>query len=434
LRGAGVDAALTETLKSSPVAAQRVLIRALAFRDARTATPVLVKIASASDATVRRESLAAIGKLGDENACQPLIRQLDQSPPGERDWYEGALGDICRRDPAAVPAVAAALPQAAPSSQIVLLGVLGAAGGSPACTAVRGQLKSNQPEVRLAAVRVLAEWPDAEPLEDLATVAETTNDATVRAVAVRGLNRLAPQAPGRARRAAEALVRALSGATDPADQKSFLAALVAIPSVASLKAAQAQLKNSALAAEAAAGLVNIAEIIYPWHQPEVKAALAELKSANPPADLNQRAEALSAKLDQPANLALGGLATSPDGLEKDGEAGGDQAAIDGNPKTYWDEADNQKLYRLRVQLRERSTVGFLRLTGFQQHNYAPKDFEVLCDDKVVTTVRGAIYQNNVLSVEFPAVSSEVVELKITGYHGQSPAIRELEIYEKPLPK
>lgn len=434
LRGAEVDAALAAALKGAPTAAQRILIRALALRAARGASATLLQLVASPDATVRRESIVALGKLAEAAACKSLIQLLDQATESDRNSVEGALVEICRRDQAAVPAVTTALPQAAPAAQTVLLGVLGAAGGSPACAAVRGQLKSSHAEVRLAAVRVLAEWPDAEPLEDLASVAETTDDAKIRALAARGLNRLAPQAPDRAVRAADALARALATATDAADQKSFLTALIGIPCVSSLKATQSQLKNPTLAAEAAAGLVSIAEIVYPWHNAEAKAALADLRAANPPAAVSRRADLLAAKLDQPANLAIGGLATSPDGLEKDGEAGGDQAAIDGDPKTYWDEADNQKLYRLQVRLRERSNVGFLRLTAWQQHNYAPKDFEVLCDDKVVKTVRGATYQNNVLAIEFPAVSCGLVELRITGYYGQSPAIRELEIYEKPFKK
>jgi len=310
------------------------------------------------------------------------------------------------------------------------LGALGAAGGSAACAAARGQLGSAHGEVRLAALRVLSEWADAEPIEDLARVVESTDDARTRALAARGLSRMAPQAPERAARAAEALARALPASNDAASQRSLLNTLIGIPCAASLGAVQTQLKNPALAAEAASGLLSIAEVIYPWHGSEVKAALTELQSAHPPPALAQRAAALAARLDQPANLALGGLATSPDGLEKDGDAGGDRAVIDGDPKTYWDEADNQKLYRLRVRLRERSTVGFLRLTAWQHHNYAPKDFEVLCDDQPVKTVRGATYSNNTLAVAFPPVPCGTVELRITGYYGQSPAIRELEIYEK----
>ena len=430
LRGAGVDAALVLALQNSPAAAQRTIISALAAREARSAAPALLQIARAGDATVRRDAITALGKLADAGAALSMIQLLDQAGEADRAALETALVEVCRRDNC-IPSIAAALSTVAPGSRVILLGVLGSTGGSPACTAVRGQLKSDHPAVRLAAVRVLADWPDAEPLDDLATLVETTGDAKVRSLAARGLNRMAPQAPARALRAAQALARALAATTDPADQKSFLAALIGIPSVPSLQAAQALLKHPTLAADAAAGLVKIAEVIYPWHNAEVRAALAEFKPPQPSASvLAARADKLTAKLDQLANLAVGGLATSPDGLEKDGQASGDQAAIDGDPKTYWDEEDNQKLYILRVQLRERSTVGCLRIMGFQQHSYAPKDFAVLCDDKVVKTVTGALYANNWLSVEFPPTPCDAVELKITGYYGQSPAIRELEIYEK----
>jgi hypothetical protein len=134
------------------------------------------------------------------------------------------------------------------------------------------------------------------------------------------------------------------------------------------------------------------------------------------------------KTDPSLNLALGATATSPDGLEKDGEAGGDEAAIDGDPATYWDKQDHQKLYHLRVQLRTVSPVAYLRILGWQHHNYAPKDFEVLLDGQTAFSITNAHYSNNWFTLAFPAVSCQTVELKITGSHGPSPAIRELEIY------
>ncbi|MCZ7638253.1 MAG: discoidin domain-containing protein [Verrucomicrobia bacterium] len=284
-------------------------------------------------------------------------------------------------------------------------------------------------------MRVLADWPDAEPLDDLAAVVETAGDTRTRAIAARGLNRMAPQAPARAARAAEALAGALATTTDATERKNLLAALIGIPSLPSLQAVHAQLKQPELASAAAAGLLGISEVIYPWHLAEVKTALSDLRrSGSLSPEMTKRADALTARLGQPANFALGGLASSPDGIEKDGDAHGDQAAIDGNPDTYWDEVDNQQLYRLRVQLRERSTIGWLRILGFNHQNYAPKDFEIRCDDRVVKTVTDAAYTNNRLTVAFPPVTCSVVELVITGAHGPSPAVRELEFYAEPPPK
>ncbi len=132
---------------------------------------------------------------------------------------------------------------------------------------------------------------------------------------------------------------------------------------------------------------------------------------------------------EPKNLALGATATSPDELESDGAASGDQAAIDGRPDTYWDEADNQALYRLRLEFPAETAVAVLRITGYQQHVFAPKDFDVVCDDRVVKSVRDAKYANNKLRVHFEKTVCRSLELKITGYYGASPAVRELEVYE-----
>lgn len=434
LRGTQMETTLIAALQKSPPVVQITLIQALVQRGARDATTALLQTGRSGDAAVRREAIIALGKLAEAKACGPMIQLLENPTESDRATLEAALTEVCRRDPAATSAVVNALPQTTANSQRTLLGVLGSVGGAAACTAVRGQLKSRDAETRLAAVRVLIDWPDAEPLEDLATLIETTSDAKLRTLAARGLNRMAPLAPSRADRAAEALARALADAKEVGDQHYFLAALAGLPSVPSLQAARTLLRNPALGEEAKSALLGIAEIIYPRHRNEVKAALADLRSTHPAPALAQRADALAAKLDLPANLAVGGLATSPDGLEKDGAASGDQAAIDSDPKTYWDEVDNQKLYILRVQLRERSTVGCLRILGWAHHKFAPKDFEILCDAKGMKKVSGAIYENNRFQVAFPPVQCDTVELRITGYYGGSPAIRELEIFDKPVAK
>ena len=142
----------------------------------------------------------------------------------------------------------------------------------------------------------------------------------------------------------------------------------------------------------------------------------------------ERVTAVRVAMSKPVNLAIGATATSPDGFEKDGQAGGDQAAIDGDPGTYWDEANGKRLYILKVELKEPADVSAISILGYQHHSYAPKDFEILCDGRTVKTVRGARYDANQLVVTFPAVHCKTLELKITGCYGASPAIRELEIY------
>ena len=91
--------------------------------------------------------------------------------------------------------------------------------------------------------------------------------------------------------------------------------------------------------------------------------------------------------------------------------------------------DGKRLYRLVVTFEEPKRISAVSILGYQHHGYSPKDFEVLCDGKRVRAVRNASYTRSFLVVAFPATSCKAVELKITGYYGRSPAIRELGIYE-----
>jgi hypothetical protein len=83
-----------------------------------------------------------------------------------------------------------------------------------------------------------------------------------------------------------------------------------------------------------------------------------------------------------------------------------------------------------VTFEQAHTVNAISIQGFKQHLAAPKDFDIVADGKVVKQVRNATYTENVLRVEFPATQLKVLELKITGSHAPSPAIRELGIYEQ----
>ncbi len=433
LREPAVNQALLDALRDTPPTRPPTVIRALAARRASSALPTLLSCASHPNPNLRLEAIRALGLLADTPTARSLVPLLDRADDRTRDALEAALIEICERNPAAVTPLAHALPKAPSASQIVLLSVLGSTSTPEACAAIRTCLPSANPEVHLAAVRALASWPTSAPLEDLAKVVETSQDPKARALAARGVSRMAAHSPPLATRAAQALAAALAAASDPAAQRNYLESLAALPSLPSLQAAQNQLANPTLSQDAQTAVLTIAHAIYPWHRAEVKTALDALKTSAPSPELLRQTDALLQRIEQPANLARGGVASSPDGLEKDGHAGGDQAAIDGNPETYWDEVDGQKSYRLRIQLRQRSTLGFLRLLAFAHHDYAPRDFQILCDDRLVHTVTNAQYQNARLTVPFPPVTCDTVELHITGVYGLSPAIRELELYDMAPP-
>ena len=411
LRGGGVEAAMIAELKQPAPAVQQELIRALVARNAKSALPALIEAGRSENAGVRKEAIAALGKLGDKTTCGPLLAMLESSPAAE-----SALVTICRREGTLEP-VLAAFGQASPEKKAVLLGVLGGVGGPQALETVRGAMKSGDAPQRLAAVRALAEWSDAAPLDELAALATTTNDAKCKAFALRGVAKLAPLAKDRPPADVVALIaRAMAAGGGVGEQRALLGALGNFHGPQALKTAEACLNDPELAAEA-------------------KLAVRQIKVGRP-AGRAPAGPAFTDEIvklfDSPDNLARGGTATNRDGLAPDGQGQPAFAAIDGNPATYWDETDNQALYWIRVQLKARATVVCIRILGFQHHNFAPKDFEVICDDKVVKKIVGAEYKDNLLTVPLPPTECAAVELKITGYYGKSPAIRELGIYGKPV--
>ena len=435
LRGEKVDAALIAAMKPAAPAVRCELIAALAERKAAAAVPALLGTARDDDGPVRAEAIKALGMLADLSACEEMVGLLGKaSSDADRSGLEQALVAVCRRGGAneGVERVLAARKQADAALAGSLLRVLARLGGPKALAEVRKAVGSSQAELRAGGIRALAEWETAEPLEDLLSVAQTAGDDISRVLALRGFVRLSARAADRKPEAMAALyARALKAARRAEEKKALLGGLGAVRCDEALATAEGLLAEPELAKEAALAVVRIADGLWVSKPQAVRAALKRLLASPAGAGVRVEASRVLLELSRPVNLARDGKAASPDGWEKDGASGGDQAAIDGDPQTYWDEADGKDLYRLVVTFPEPRKVAAVRITGYQQHNYAPKDFEVLCDGKPVQGVRDAQYKDNRLTVAFPETRCTSVELKITGYYGRSPAVREMEVFGLP---
>ena len=188
------------------------------------------------------------------------------------------------------------------------------------------------------------------------------------------------------------------------------------------------LGDAATVNEAALAVIQIAPHLIATHGKQVQAAVRSAAAACELATVKAGAKDILFQLSRPVNLARGATASSPDGLNKDGASGGDSAAIDGDPNTYWDEVDGKKLYVLKLDFKRVVTANAISVMGYQHHGFAPKDFEIVCDGKTVKKVVNATYKDNFLRVDIPSSTFKSLELRITKSHGPSPAIREFEVY------
>jgi len=349
---------------------------------------------------------------------------------------------ILRRfaDAALVQAVMGELPGLGPAAQVQVLNALYDVGDTETVPAVVKLISSPESSVRIAAVRVVGQLGDASVFEPLLKVLRDGPADAERP----GIEAALARIGGRL---------FLTGAAWPVDlagepvavRASLLRALGRIAQPKALELAAAQIGDAAVSRDACLATVRIAEQLPADQKPAIQAALEKVLAASRDDERTRtRARTLLLSLGIPVevtrsvalqnpgpNLALGAVASSPDDIDSDGAASGDQAGIDGDPATYWDEVNDQALYRFKVTFPAPTEVAAIRIMGHQQHMHSPKDFDILCDDRVVRSVKDAWYENNQFAVTFTPTKCTTLELKITGGYGPSPAIRELEIFGNP---
>jgi len=140
-----------------------------------------------------------------------------------------------------------------------LLRVLGRIGGRRALENVLKATRSNDPALKDAAVRALADWPDPCAADDLLDIIRRSDDLTHQVLALRGYVSIIDTAdlpPGKKIRY---LKDALAVVRRPGDKKLVISGLGKVPAAESLKLMSAYLNDEELRTEAAFAVVNIAQ-------------------------------------------------------------------------------------------------------------------------------------------------------------------------------
>ncbi len=435
LRGSGVDERMISLLGAVPPGQARALIAALVARSVTASIPLLVELAHGDDAEVADDAVDALGKLGGAEVCKALIALLaDDSRAADTDAVQRSITRISRglsKDPAR--RILLALQEAPPPLAAKLMPILKSLGGDDALAAVCRRIETDEEELRDAAVRALAAWPDPTALEPVTRLAADTPSAVERTLAIRGFARLFPAAEDldRGRRCAmfERMMK-LASRTD--EKRALLACAPAAPSLNVLEWVTECLREPGLSGEASLAAVAVVEVVAGDESNAAAHRLRDLYEAVDDPALHNSLFRRLRKLYRMGNLARHAKADSPDGLTPD--LGGQEAdaAIDGDLATYWDEQNDREIYRFRLVFDVPVKIAHIAITGYRHHYAAPSGFTVLCDGEAVAQVDGAAYIDNFLAIGLPETEARELVLEITSYYGPSPGIRELEVYG-PLP-
>jgi type 1 glutamine amidotransferase/HEAT repeat protein len=175
--------------------------------------------------------------------------------------------------------------------------------------------------------------------------------------------------------------------TDVERRKAILSQLPWAPGISALNlAVEVMKKDEAVREVAAEAAARIGQDLAASERDVVKLTMQQVIAVSRNVDTIKLADAALREAARSVNLARNATVSSPDGLEPDGGSGPDAAAVDGNLATYWDETDDQPLYRFQVSFAKPTKVNTVVIIGHAYQSHSPKDFEVLCDNKVVKSV------------------------------------------------
>jgi type 1 glutamine amidotransferase/HEAT repeat protein len=263
LRGDDVDRVLEAALTAAEIPVQCEIIRALGARRAVGAVPALLRTARSAERQVVSQSLDSLAQLTATAHLAALVELLTETrDAGSLSKLENLLVGVSRRSadldagPRAVLAgLADDLPLPARASCLDILGKLGRPSGLEALYAALGHADA---AVRKAAIKALADWPDATPMERLRQASTQADTEALRVLALRGYARqLAMPSPRPVKDTLRLYREALGLAQGDSEKRSLLAGLGDLIHPDALALAKEFLDQEALQAEALLSAVKI---------------------------------------------------------------------------------------------------------------------------------------------------------------------------------
>jgi HEAT repeat protein len=304
LSGKEVDAALVAAVAQGGTRLRRAAIDTVAERRIAAAVPALLKAAGDADSALRIAAIKGLGATVSASEFRALADLLIQAKVGEElSTAEAAVSLACMRltDKEWCADQLLSGPSPAPlEAKCALVRLLAQLGGAKALQAVRSAAQDSSAPVKDAAIRALADWPDAAAAPDLLQIVRGSDNASHRVLAFRGYVRLSREAqvPADARLKMLSVAMDLARTTD--DKKLVLGAFGDVQTIESLRLAARFLSESDLADEAGAAVAKIAGAIGEKHQPESVAALQQVqKSAQAESVLSEARRTLRRLNPQP---------------------------------------------------------------------------------------------------------------------------------------
>ena len=297
LRGPAVDDAIIKSMQKAKGSLRAELIAVLPERNAVTAVGPLLVEAGGDDSAVRRAAFKALSRLAGEKDLPSLLSLLADTPAGSaRKDAERAVVAVARKiadvNDQADAVLGALHGEKRIDVRTSLLRVLGGIGNDKALDVVRSALKDADTQVRDAAVRTLAAWPNAAAAEALLGIYRDAQNQVHRLLSLRGLVRVLSVSARKypVEKALEIYRWAVKSAGSAQEKKLVLSGLSNVAHRQALEMAVASLDDESVRAEAGSAVVKIAAAIAASDPLAAKAAAQKVLSVKTGESIRKQAE------------------------------------------------------------------------------------------------------------------------------------------------
>jgi HEAT repeat protein len=278
LRGPEVDRILLAALSDSRPGIGVEAIGAISRRGTPGAASALLASSKSPSRQISSAALRALRESGGFDILPELVTLLLAKLPSERDEVISTVSEIARRGQTEEQRTGVILRRLAHATdtpdRIDLLTIASEVGGPKALGAIRGAFADTEPAVQMSALRLLAEWPTDEPMEDLLKLVRASGDQRQRAIALRGYVHMISLNESRSPDQAITLYRGVSAFTKSSDEKRLvLSGLTKVRSLAALEYASSYLADESVRGEAELAVAVIGRAVAGAYPDRVQQAL-----------------------------------------------------------------------------------------------------------------------------------------------------------------
>lgn len=294
ISGPGAGAAISKLAGEGDARSRVVAMTALAQRNEQTAAPALLMYAADADSAVSGAACAALAKVGSENELDGLIRLvMARKTPGAAAALQSVASRVADKSAAAQKLVARTQ-SAEPQTLAPLFEVLAMLGGSEALNAVSSFAANSNEEVKNAAIRSLANWPDFSAAKALLEVASAPNAKRVHNVlAIQAVARLVQSADKElASTRLEAAQAAMKSASRDEEKRLLLSAFASVPDPQTAEAIKPFLSDPNLKTDAGLAGLRLAEALLRKNKPAAQSLAQAIKDAKVSEELSRKADAV----------------------------------------------------------------------------------------------------------------------------------------------